>query len=79
MLVNKENHVVGVQYSTILDTKEAHVDNMFCDAVILATGGYSADKDLLTEVGNKDLSKLPTTNGPWANGDVFSYFFCKSF
>jgi len=69
LLVNKENHVVGVQYSTILDTKEAHVDNMFCDAVILATGGYSADKDLLTEVGNKDLSKLPTTNGPWANGD----------
>jgi hypothetical protein len=38
------------------------------DAVVLATGGFSASKELLAQY-NPLAAQLPTTNGPWASGD----------
>jgi len=40
------------------------------DAVILASGGFGANAKLLQKYCGEVLSKLPTTNGPWATGDL---------
>ncbi|CEO99188.1 hypothetical protein PBRA_001094, partial [Plasmodiophora brassicae] len=37
-------------------------------AVVVTTGGFAANSDLLREHA-PNVSDLPTTNGPWANGD----------
>ncbi|ORZ31130.1 FAD binding domain-domain-containing protein [Catenaria anguillulae PL171] len=42
------------------------------DAVILATGGFSASADLLKEFA-PHLRHFPTTNGPWASGDGIKF------
>ncbi|ORC82533.1 putative NADH-dependent fumarate reductase, partial [Trypanosoma theileri] len=44
---------------------------LLADAVILATGGFSNDKtaNSLLQKYAPQLSKYPTTNGPWATGD----------
>ncbi|ANZ73283.1 BA75_00230T0 [Komagataella pastoris] len=39
--------------------------------VILASGGYSANKELISKY-RPELSSLPTTNGPYASGDVLT-------
>ena len=40
------------------------------DAVILASGGFGANAKLLRKYCGEVLSTLPTTNGPWATGDL---------
>ncbi|GAQ80621.1 hypothetical protein KFL_000580150 [Klebsormidium nitens] len=39
------------------------------DAVVLATGGYSADREGLLQKHVPGVSRLATTNGAWATGD----------
>ncbi|KAL6728826.1 hypothetical protein Aduo_010561 [Ancylostoma duodenale] len=60
-------YVNGV--NVVKDGKRSEINGK---AVILATGGFSADKNedasLLHEFASDKL-KFPTTNGPWARGD----------
>ncbi|ETV85928.1 hypothetical protein H257_02452 [Aphanomyces astaci] len=62
-LVASDNAVSGVEY---------HVDNrdftVSTPAVILATGGYSANTALLKTLA-PGMEAFATTNGPWATGD----------
>lgn len=44
------------------------VQQVQADAVVLATGGFSASKELLAQYSPL-AAQLPTTNGPWASGD----------
>ena len=63
-LVKKNGSVVGVQYND-RDGKKREV---MCDRIILATGGYSSNRDLVSKV-NTDYLYLGTTNGAFAQGD----------
>ena len=62
--------VTGVVYKSRTE-EDAQPIKLNADAVILATGGFSADRtenSLLREYAPK-LSSRPTTNGPFATGD----------
>lgn len=65
-LLTVGNRVVGIVY--VSDDKEIE---QAADAVLLATGGFAASKQLLKEY-NEEASALATTNGPWATGDALS-------
>eukprot|EP00775_Hariotina_reticulata_P006888 gene6888-7104_t len=41
---------------------------LHADAVVLATGGFAANRDMLKEYC-PSVADLPTTNGPWAAGE----------
>ncbi len=59
-LIHKENKVVGIRTG---------IKEIYCDVVILATGGYSYDKNGLLKEFKKDVMNLPTTNGKFALGE----------
>lgn len=40
------------------------------DAIVLASGGFGANAKLLQKYCGEEMSTLPTTNGPWATGDL---------
>lgn len=42
---------------------------VLADAVILATGGFAANRQLLRSLCPVPLADLPTSNGDWATGD----------
>lgn len=58
--------VDGVEFLNLTDNT---VSSAMGQAVILATGGYSADRQELLAQHAPQLLALPTTNGPWARGD----------
>nr|CCC93537.1 unnamed protein product [Trypanosoma congolense IL3000] len=65
-----EVRVTGVTYTTA-DDGFCRLLELRADSVILATGGFSNDREpnsLLQEYAPQ-LSSFPTTNGPWATGD----------
>ena len=67
LLKDEEGRVVGIKYKT----QENEV-NQLSGVVILTAGGYGndhTDSSLLTKYV-PHLAKYPTTNGPWATGDV---------
>lgn len=68
LLLNNEKAVVGVHFTTTVE-KTTSETNLFADAVILSTGGYSADYVLMEEFGATQWIGYPTTNGAWAVGD----------
>eukprot|EP00914_Ancora_sagittata_P010819 GHVO01021107.1.p1 GENE.GHVO01021107.1~~GHVO01021107.1.p1 ORF type:complete len:477 (+),score=71.61 GHVO01021107.1:38-1468(+) len=66
-VVMEDGHSVGVKYTDAED--KGHVIR---GAVVLTAGGYAndhTDKSLL-EKYVPDLAVYPTTNGPWATGDI---------
>jgi len=67
-LVTWNDYVTGVRYKT----EDGRINELNGKAVVLTTGGFSADRDnetsLLTEFASQ-LLPLPTTNGKWATGD----------
>ncbi|KAF5839785.1 FAD binding domain-containing protein [Dunaliella salina] len=65
-IVMSDGKVTGVRLSPA--NKPEQTETLPCQAVVLATGGYSASKELL-KVHNPTAATLPTTNGPWATGD----------
>ncbi|KAK2166619.1 hypothetical protein LSH36_37g08050 [Paralvinella palmiformis] len=66
-LLSEGDSVVGLQYAD--ESGKVHEVK---GSVVLASGGYANDhaSDSLLMKYVPDLSKLPTTNGPWATGDV---------
>jgi len=67
LIMDKKDNVVGIEYRT----KDGVLHKMNGN-VVLTTGGYANDHTpnslLLKHVPH--LAKLPTTNGPWATGDI---------
>jgi len=66
-LIWEGSKVVGITY-----TSADGVEHQVRGNVILAAGGFANDhtSDSLLEKYVPDLVKLPTTNGPWATGDI---------
>ncbi|KAF8382201.1 hypothetical protein PRIPAC_71343, partial [Pristionchus pacificus] len=68
-LVSWNEFITGVRVKGA-DGKSAEISGK---AVVLTTGGFSADKgedtSLLVEFAGADKLRLPTTNGPFARGD----------
>jgi len=61
--------ISGVEVSTSTSTSEAAGNTVIRgDAVILATGGFAANPEMVREY-MPDLANLATTNGPWARGE----------
>jgi succinate dehydrogenase/fumarate reductase flavoprotein subunit len=58
-----DGRIAGVTY-----TLEGQEYNTSADAVVLATGGYGANRELLREHA-PHAADLATTNGPWAKGE----------
>ncbi|EFJ49944.1 hypothetical protein VOLCADRAFT_116982 [Volvox carteri f. nagariensis] len=48
-----------------------HVVVVACGALVLATGGFAANKELIRSVA-PEAADLATTNGPWARGESLS-------
>ena len=71
LLQADNGRVTGVAYvnSTARDDGPPAEQEVPADAVILATGGYSADRDGLLAEYAPQVRELPTTNGPWARGE----------
>ena len=57
--------VTGVEYEN-LESKENHT--IIASHVVLATGGYAANRDLLKEY-RPELAAFPATQGPFSTGD----------
>ncbi|ORX91122.1 Flavocytochrome c [Basidiobolus meristosporus CBS 931.73] len=75
LLVNSDGAVTGVRVAKRLDSGGEDVGDVECDAVVLCSGGYGASAvvgdvqhSLVNEFAPHVLG-LPTTNGPWAQGD----------
>ncbi|KAL6079364.1 Fumarate reductase [Balamuthia mandrillaris] len=66
LLLDEHNRVTGVAYTTSNQQDEKQA---MADAVILATGGYGADREGLLERFAPQARHLATTNGGWATGD----------
>ncbi|KAI6173794.1 FAD-binding-2 domain-containing protein [Aphelenchoides besseyi] len=67
-LVTWNDYITGIRYHN----STGYVEELNGKAVILTTGGYSADRDNTTSLLNQHahhLLHLPTTNGPFATGD----------
>lgn len=58
-LLKYDNIVVGVR---------CNFKVIYSDAIILATGGFAYNYDMMS-IYRPDISSLPTTNGKWAIGD----------
>lgn len=48
---------------------EEHEKTIHVGSVILTTGGYSSARDTILAKHAPHLKNLPTTNGPWAQGE----------
>uniref|UniRef100_A0A7S3L2V2 FAD-dependent oxidoreductase 2 FAD-binding domain-containing protein n=2 Tax=Amphora coffeiformis TaxID=265554 RepID=A0A7S3L2V2_9STRA len=57
--------VTGVEYENT-ESKETHT--LSATHVVIATGGYTANRDLLNE-HRPELTKFPITQGPFSTGD----------
>ena len=68
-IVVTDGKVTAVKYTRSVAGGESEQALLGCDAVVLASGGFSANRELLRRV-NPAAAELPTTNGPWASGDV---------
>jgi succinate dehydrogenase/fumarate reductase flavoprotein subunit len=71
LLQQPTGRISGVVYvnSTARDDGPPAEQEVAAHAVILATGGYSADRDGLLAEYAPQVRELPTTNGPWARGE----------
>mmetsp|Transcript_14460 Transcript_14460/g.31345 ORF Transcript_14460/g.31345 Transcript_14460/m.31345 type:complete len:509 (-) Transcript_14460:702-2228(-) len=67
-IIMEGGRVSGVKISSTNDNTQS---TLRCDALILATGGFAANKTML-QVHNPTAAGLATTNGDWAQGDALS-------
>ncbi|HEY3424128.1 MAG TPA: FAD-dependent oxidoreductase [Negativicutes bacterium] len=66
LIVNEQNHVAGIRVSDSSGLKEIHASK----GVILASGGYTANKQWLQGFVDKDADQLVVRSGrPWETGD----------
>lgn len=66
-LLKKESQIEGIKYEV-----QEGVETLYCNFIVLATGGYSADfsaTDSLLKKYKKEIIDLPSTNGPQTTGD----------
>ncbi|KAL4452364.1 hypothetical protein ABPG75_008026 [Micractinium tetrahymenae] len=63
-LIHENSRVEGVAYTAADGSKE----RLLGSAVVLATGGFGASSQLLKKYAPQ-VAELPTTNGPWAQGE----------
>lgn len=59
--------VGGVIYENTETTSQSEVQS---HAVVLCSGGFGANAMLLREFAGPEIASLPSTNGPWATGDL---------
>ncbi len=64
----EDNAVTGV----VVSAENGETYTIFADAVVIATGGYGANNDLVSEFV-PELKGYGTTNAPGATGDVFKF------
>ncbi|KAL9643942.1 hypothetical protein ABK040_005411 [Willaertia magna] len=64
--IKEDGAVKGIKYLDLITNEEKELRS---DAVILATGGYAADREGFLKQYAPQLSHLPTTNGAFANGE----------
>eukprot|EP01059_Diplonema_ambulator_P014213 TRINITY_DN25058_c0_g1_i1.p1 TRINITY_DN25058_c0_g1~~TRINITY_DN25058_c0_g1_i1.p1 ORF type:complete len:1087 (+),score=238.15 TRINITY_DN25058_c0_g1_i1:185-3262(+) len=69
LLHTDTNEVTGVVYTDTSVTPPKDI-SILGQAVVLATGGYGFRCPTLQKY-RPDLAETPTTNGPWAQGDVY--------
>lgn len=68
-LLEHGSRVAGVRYSATSAAAAAGDERTQpADAVVLATGGFGANRDLLRRHAPA-VAELATTNGPWAQGE----------
>ena len=74
-LTLEDGHVTGLKY-TDADGQVQSVNG----AVVLTSGGYANDHTAqsLLEQHVPELAKLPTTNGPWATGDIIKAILAQN-
>lgn len=65
LLTDGNGHVTGVEYEHT-ESKEKNV--ITANHVVLATGGYAANRDLMNQ-HRPELAKFPATQGPFSTGD----------
>jgi len=64
-LIKENGRVVGLKYQ---DTKTGAENSVRAQGVVLATGGFCYNKDLIREFSPNNI-KCGTTNGHWAQGE----------
>ena len=62
------HHVNGVQY---VSTKDGTKHTVYGSSVIIATGGFSYNRDMLRQYAPHAVH-VSTTNGPWATGEAMT-------
>ncbi len=67
-LLSEEGRVTGVK----VEQQDGSVYELHASAVIIATGGFGANLDMVTHY-RKDLAGFETTNHPGATGDAFAW------
>ncbi|ETO27059.1 hypothetical protein RFI_10074, partial [Reticulomyxa filosa] len=66
LLKNEKGNVIGIEYESLQNNNKKYELNG--GAVIISTGGFCYNKDLLKKY-TPFYANLPTTNGPWTNGE----------
>lgn len=66
LLTNEVGNVVGVEYH-----QDQQVKRMYCEHIVLATGGFAADRTPLSILAQfrPELVNFPATSGSFATGD----------
>lgn len=72
-LLQKDGRVIGVQYFSMVEG-EGSDKSLYSDNVILATGGFAADRSPGSYLSHyrPELLKMPTTAGSFSTGDGIS-------
>lgn len=65
LLKDSNGRVIGIEYESLADKKTYKLNG---GAVVIATGGFCFNKELLKKYAPFN-AHLPTTNGPWTNGE----------
>lgn len=68
MQVTGLEHEGGRIQGVIYRNAEGSTEKLAADAVVLATGGFGANRELLRKHAPQ-VADLATTNGPWAQGE----------
>lgn len=71
LIISNEGNVTGVQVEYLTDGNEDQPNELKAANVILATGGFAADRsdDSLLSQYRPELLEMPATAGPYSTGD----------
>eukprot|EP00123_Amoebidium_parasiticum_P017445 comp23856_c0_seq1/m.41714 comp23856_c0_seq1/g.41714 ORF comp23856_c0_seq1/g.41714 comp23856_c0_seq1/m.41714 type:complete len:817 (-) comp23856_c0_seq1:529-2979(-) len=62
------DRVTGVTYTTTRPSGKVSTVKLYCDAVVVATGGYNSAEDLLTKFCGPEVAAMPRTFGEVGSG-----------